>query len=66
MGDAESISTNRVQFGIAMAHKMLTGISEHVVTGHRQAVERIIEWKNARTDEFDKPYPEPSMFFLSK
>lgn len=59
MGDAESISTNRVQFGIAMAHKMLAGISEHVVTGHRQAIERIIEWKNARTDEFDKPYPEP-------
>lgn len=59
MGDKEAINTNRVQFGIAMAHKMMNGIGSHTVMGTRPALERLIEWKNARTDEFDKPFPEP-------
>ena len=60
LGDKEAISTNRVQFGIAMAHKMMNGIDSHMVMGTRPALERLIEWKNARVDEFDKPFPEPS------
>lgn len=59
LGDKEAISTNRVQFGIAMAHKMMKGIDSHMVMGTRPALERLIDWKNARVDEFDKPFPEP-------
>lgn len=61
MSDLESINTNRVQYGIAMAHKMLKGLSEHIVMGTRPALERLCEWKDARTDDFKKPFPEPSM-----
>ncbi|XP_052075827.1 tetratricopeptide repeat protein 29-like isoform X1 [Mytilus californianus] len=59
LGDKEAISTNRVQFGIAMAHKMMKGLDSHTVMGTRPALERLIEWKNARVDDFEKPFPEP-------
>lgn len=59
LSDKEAISTNRVQFGIAMAHRMLGGFNGHVVLEHRPALERMIEWKSARTDDFEKPFPEP-------
>ncbi|KAK3099441.1 hypothetical protein FSP39_004392 [Pinctada imbricata] len=61
MGDMESISTNRVQYGIAMAHRMMTGFGEHVVLGNRPSLERLIQWKDDRTDEFKKPFPEPKV-----
>lgn len=61
MGDLESINTNRVQYGISMAHKMLKGLSEHIVMGTRPALERLCEWKDARTDDFKKPFPEPKV-----
>ncbi|KAL5011539.1 hypothetical protein ScPMuIL_010090 [Solemya velum] len=59
LSDFQAINTNRVQFGIAMAHKTLRGFGDHVVLGSRQAVERVVEWKCSRTEEFDKPFPEP-------
>lgn len=64
MGDLDSINTNRVQYGISMAHKMLKGLNEHIVMGTRPALERLCEWKDARTDDFKKPFPEPSMLML--
>ncbi|KAL3878955.1 hypothetical protein ACJMK2_031279 [Sinanodonta woodiana] len=59
MGDVASININRVQFGIAMAHKMQTGVARHIVMNSRQALERIVEWKSSRLDEFEKPFPKP-------
>lgn len=59
LAENEAINTNRVQFGIAMAHKMLQGFGEHVVQESRSVLERMIEWKSVRTDEFDKPLVEP-------
>ncbi|XP_045203343.2 tetratricopeptide repeat protein 29-like isoform X2 [Mercenaria mercenaria] len=59
MGEVASINVNRVQFGVAMAHKMLQGIGGHIVANHLPALERLIEWKSSRVDDFDKPFPEP-------
>lgn len=59
MGEIDAINVNRVQFGIAMAHKMMPGFGGHVVLNKLQTVERLIEWKSSRVDEFDKPIPEP-------
>jgi hypothetical protein len=60
MGEVASINVNRVQFGVAMAHKMLQGIGSHIVINNLPALERLIEWKSSRIDDFDKPFPEPS------
>lgn len=59
MGEVESINVNRVQFGVAMAHKMLQVVGTHIVTNNLPSLERLIEWKSARVDDFDKPFPEP-------
>lgn len=59
MGEMSSINVNRVQFGVAMAHKMLQGTQSHIVMNHQQALERLIEWKSSRVDDFEKPFPEP-------
>ncbi|XP_041356982.1 tetratricopeptide repeat protein 29-like [Gigantopelta aegis] len=60
MGEASLIHANRVQYGIAMAHRMLKGFGNHIIQGHQPCLERLIEWKSARTDEFEKPIPNPS------
>ncbi|WAQ99087.1 TTC29-like protein [Mya arenaria] len=59
MGETASINVNRVQFGVAMAHKMLQSVGSHIVVNHIPALERLIEWKSSRVDDFDKPFPEP-------
>lgn len=61
MGEVAAINVNRVQFGIAMAHKMMPGFGGHVVINKLPTVERLIEWKSSRVDEFEKPIPEPSV-----
>ena len=58
MNDTESISSSRVLFGVAAAHKMLQAVTLHVDLGTRPCIERMIEWKDNRGDEFDKPLPE--------
>ena len=60
MGEVAAINVNRVQFGIAMAHKMMPGFGSHVVVNKLPTVERLIEWKSSRIDDFDKPIPEES------
>lgn len=60
MGEISSINVNRVQFGVAMAHKMLQNVGGHIVANHLPALERLIEWKSSRVDDFEKPFPEPS------
>ena len=62
MGETAAININRVQFGIAMAHKMMPGFGGHVVLNRLPTVERLIEWKSSRVDEFDKPIPEQGWF----
>ena len=59
MNDTETISSSRVLFGVAAAHKMLEHFSTHINIATKPAMERIIEWKDNRGDEFDKPVPEP-------
>jgi hypothetical protein len=54
LNDKEAISSSRVQYGIAIAHKMLSHVSKHVENANRQCVVRIIDWKSARNDQFEK------------
>ena len=65
MGETESINVNRVQYGVSMAHKMLRHLGKHITMNSMPAIERLIEWKSSRMDEFDKPFPEPSKIFTS-
>ena len=58
MNDWEAINNARTLLGVASAHRMLSGVATHVVTGTRPCVDRIIEWKDNRGDEFEKPIPE--------
>lgn len=60
MNDTETISSSRVQFGIAAAHKVLAHYSVHAELGNKPCIDRMLEWKDNRGDEFDKPIPEPS------
>ena len=62
MNDTETISSSRVLFGVAAAHKMLFHFAGHVELGTRPCMERLIEWKDNRGDEFDKPIPDPGTY----
>ena len=62
MNDTESISSSRVLFGVAAAHKMLQAVTLHVDTASRPCLERLVEWKDNRGDEFDKPLPESGKY----
>ena len=58
MNDTDNISASRVLFGVASAHKMLSNYSTHITTSTRPCVERLIEWKDNRGDEFEKEIPQ--------
>ncbi len=58
MNDTETISSSRVLFGVAAAHKMLQNVTVHVDLASRACLERLIEWKDNRGDEFDKAIPQ--------
>ena len=62
MNDTETISSSRVLFGVAAAHKMLEAVTQHIDYSSRVCVERLIEWKDNRGDEFDRPIPKPGLF----
>lgn len=55
--DTETMSVNRVQYGIAMAHKMLQGMGKHIILGTRPCIERLCDWKSARADDLGKELP---------
>ncbi|KAK6172611.1 hypothetical protein SNE40_016231 [Patella caerulea] len=59
LGQTSAIHVNRVQYGIALAHRMMSGFGKHLVQTNQPSIERLTEWKSARTDEFDKPFPDP-------
>lgn len=59
MNDTETISSSRVLFGVAAAHKMLQNFATHVEISTRPCMERLIEWKDNRGDEFDKEVAKP-------
>ena len=61
MNDTETISSSRVLFGVAAAHKMLEAVTKHINVGSRPCVDRLIEWKDNRGDEFEKAIPPPGM-----
>jgi len=61
MGDVAAINVNRVQFGIAMAHKMMQSFGGHIVVNSLPALDRLVEWKSSRVDDFEKPFPEPKV-----
>ncbi|XP_064637606.1 tetratricopeptide repeat protein 29-like isoform X2 [Lineus longissimus] len=54
LNDKEAISSSRVQYGIAIAHKMLVHVSKHVESANRQCVGRMVDWKSSRNDQFEK------------
>ncbi|CAL1539763.1 unnamed protein product [Lymnaea stagnalis] len=58
LGDPESTNVNRVQYGIAMAHRMMGKFANHIVVGGKTCISRLAEWKSVRTDEFSKPIPD--------
>lgn len=62
--DPVSIGLNRVQFGIAMAHKMLAGFSSHIVTQNRTCLERLGEWKSSRMDQVANGLPETGKWLV--
>ena len=57
MNDNETISSSRVLFGVAAAHKMLEGVASHIEIATAPCLNRIVEWKDNRGDEFDKEIP---------
>ena len=65
MNDVETIGSSRVLFGVAAAHKMLFHFARHVELGSKPCLDRLIEWKDNRGDEFDKPIPEPGLLLFS-
>jgi len=58
LADAESTNVNRVQYGIAMAHRMMGRLANHVVTQDKTCMQRLVDWKSVRTDNFTKPIPD--------
>ena len=58
LGDPDSTNVNRVQYGIAMAHRMMGKFANHVVVGDKTCMGRLVEWKSVRTDHFQKPIPD--------
>ncbi|KAK6976064.1 tetratricopeptide repeat protein 29 [Biomphalaria glabrata] len=58
LGDPISTNVNRVQYGIAMAHRMMGKFANHIVVGGKTCITRLAEWKSVRTDEFSKPIPD--------
>lgn len=58
LNDKEIISASRVHFGMAMAHKMWGNYSNHTEIANQICMERIIEWKDNRGDEFEKEIKE--------
>ncbi|GFN94233.1 tetratricopeptide repeat protein 29 [Plakobranchus ocellatus] len=58
LGDPESTNVNRVQYGIAIAHRMMGKFANHVVIGDKTCMSRLVDWKSVRTDEFSKPIPD--------
>jgi len=58
MNDTETISSSRVLFGVAAAHKMLEAVSLHVEVATNPCLLRLGEWKDTRGDEFDKDIPD--------
>lgn len=57
MNDTETISSSRVLFGVAAAHKMLEGVASHIEIASAPCLNRIVEWKDNRGDDFDKEIP---------
>ncbi|CAG5125879.1 unnamed protein product [Candidula unifasciata] len=58
LNDQESTNTNRVQYGIAMAHRMMGKFANHIVVGDSTCMVRLLDWKSVRTDEFNKQIPD--------
>ncbi|XP_066286220.1 tetratricopeptide repeat protein 29-like [Branchiostoma lanceolatum] len=48
----------RVQYGVSNAHHRLGDYAGHLQTPMRYQMERMIEWKDVRFDEFDQPITE--------
>lgn len=61
LGDSDSTSVNRVQYGIAMAHRMMGYFANHVVLADKTCMSRLLDWKSVRTDDFNKPIPDTGM-----
>lgn len=60
MNDTEAISSSRVLFGVAAGHKMLTNVTRHVELTTKPCLERLLEWKDNRGDDFEKEIPASS------
>ena len=63
MNDTETISSSRVLFGVAAAHKMLESVANHIEIASSPCLNRIVEWKDNRGDEFDKDIPSKTTIF---
>ncbi|BFZ14520.1 hypothetical protein BsWGS_17559 [Bradybaena similaris] len=58
LNDQESTNINRVQYGIAMAHRMMGKFANHIVVSDSTCMGRLLDWKSVRTDEFNKQIPD--------
>ncbi|CAG5120048.1 unnamed protein product [Candidula unifasciata] len=56
--DPLSTNINRVQYGIAVAHRMMGKFANHVLIGDRLCVTRLLHWKSCKRAEFDQLIPD--------
>ena len=57
LNQTNAIHSSRVFYGISSAHNMLQGVADHINIASHPCLERLVEWKNNRGDEFEKPLP---------
>lgn len=55
--NSTAISMSRVLLGVARGHQMLRDYALHVESAAWPSTQRVVEWKDARTYDFDKPVP---------
>lgn len=59
-GDLSILEECALQLGVAKGNHMLEDFAGNMEIAERQMMERIIDWKDDRTNDFGKPLPKPS------
>lgn len=52
------INASRVQYGISVGHRMLPRFIKHLDQDSLPCWERLLDWKEYKKNEFDKPIPD--------
>lgn len=60
------IVRSRVLLGVSAAHQMLYRYSEHVTRATGPCIERLLDWKDTRQNEFARSIPDKSLYQFTK